>query len=656
MNRARLNLQTLEARDVPAFVAALDATGNATFTGDAGADALEIFLSDSGGLSHNRFTAGDPGFESDFDFDSSSPGNQFLRVNAGASTGDVLITVTDAGFNNDVLRYSNGIRGQSGQGDTFTFAANSLHHATDSDENNLNLFDVRFSWDASLREIQLFGTGGSDTVLVVGQPNPNQALRIDAGGGENDGVFIGDDGPFLTGSLDGLAGRINVVAAEQTRVLDQLSSSGATYTVTTEGIARTKAGHPDLFVQLDAGFAGILRLETSDGDDTVLVTGVPFQVNNLIDSLPIFTGGGVDTVTVRPDRFTEVNVVGSGNDRLIVDAAGLAVQSFDPIPDGRVRTEGRRDVRFLRVLSAQLLNGSLPPAAPAAVPGGDLLAVAGAGTVRVFNGDGSLRFELPLGGFAGTPFVATGDVTGDGIDDVFVGLAAGNAPLVGLFDGATGALLLAGEAFENAFRGGVSVALGDLTGDGRAELLVGTASGGGRVRAFDLHGGGLLGEFVPLPGIGDGVALAAADLTGDGIAEVLVGAARGSSAVRAFDVTRAALAFELLAFGSAANGVSLGAGDLDGDGIAEVLVGSLSVGSRVLVLGATGAPRAEFDAFPGFADGVSVAAHDRTGDGRAEVLVGANGTGAVRVFGGDPLAELLSFGALPPGTGPIVVG
>lgn len=675
MNRARLALQTLEARDVPAFVAALDATGNATFTGNGSADLLVVSANGQGELVHNRFLAGDAGFVSAADFDSTQAGEQRFD-NTGTLT---RVRVVDTG-RNDTFRFdTTQFQRVSDEALNFTIGAGGAGARLDLDADSFVRTgrNFAFEWDSSLTTVHLRTEGPNvtgDFVDVNAAPFAGQTLRIETGFG-NDQVRIG----AAAGSLDAVFGTIEVLMGGGNNDLLNIDDTdglggGRTYGVSAGSTTRQRAGLPPLLIRHEEGDIEQYTLSASNNADQIVIAGALILPGDIV-GMDIRGNGGADTFHVAPDAQSPLAIRGGGpvvspGDVLLLDLTGTSILAQGNTPDGALSFTLRASIGFTDIETVAVggpvvlpnVDAAVPPVAPPPAPpaavaaGGDLLAVAGAGTVRVFNGDGSLRFELPLGGFAGTPFVATGDVTGDGTDDVLVGLAAGNAPLVGLFDGATGALLLAGEVFERAFRGGVSVALGDLTGDGRAELLAGTASAGGRVRAFDLHGGGLLGEFVPLPGIGDGVALAAADLTGDGIAEVVVGAASGSSAVRAFDVTRAALAFELLAFGGAANGVSLGAGDLDGDGLAEVLVGSRSVGSRVQVLGATGAPRAEFDAFPGFAGGVSVAAHDQNGDGRAEVLVGANGTGAVRAFGGDPLAELFTFAALPPGTGPSVVG
>ena len=93
-------------------------SGVATMTGDASGDLLVI--SQSGGLfRHNRFTAGDPGFNSDIDFDSGICGDQTLSattavININAGDGDDAIGLDnvdvrgtiDGGIGNDILEHA----------------------------------------------------------------------------------------------------------------------------------------------------------------------------------------------------------------------------------------------------------------------------------------------------------------------------------------------------------------------------------------------------------------------------------------------------------------------------------------------------------------------------------------------------------------------
>ena len=66
------------------------------------------------------------------------------------------------------------------------------------------------------------------------------------------------------------------------------------------------------------------------------------------------------------------------------------------------------------------------------------------------------------------------------------GAAPGEPPVVTVFDAATGAVVRQFEAYEDAFRGGVSVAVGDVTGDGVPDIVTAPGVGGGPViKVFD---------------------------------------------------------------------------------------------------------------------------------------------------------------------------
>jgi len=85
--------------------------------------------------------------------------------------------------------------------------------------------------------------------------------------------------------------------------------------------------------------------------------------------------------------------------------------------------------------------------------------------------------------------------------------------------------------FKFSSRGDVSLSTGDIDGDGKDELIAG--DGAGVVKASSQHSasrvmifktdGSPAGGFVPFANFPYGLSVAAADLTGDGIAEVLVG-------------------------------------------------------------------------------------------------------------------------------------
>src|SRR5262249_40154707 len=89
--------------------------------------------------------------------------------------------------------------------------------------------------------------------------------------------------------------------------------------------------------------------------------------------------------------------------------------------------------------------------------------VGGGPHVKVYNADGSLRFSFFAydPSFTGGVHVATGDVNGDGVDDIITGAGVNGGPHVKVFDGVTGNLIQSFFAFAPNFLGGINVATGD---------------------------------------------------------------------------------------------------------------------------------------------------------------------------------------------------
>jgi hypothetical protein len=103
-------------------------------------------------------------------------------------------------------------------------------------------------------------------------------------------------------------------------------------------------------------------------------------------------------------------------------------------------------------------------------------------------------------------------VNGDGRADVVTGAGAGGGPHVKVFNGVQGNLLHSFFAFDPAFQGGVTVAAGDVNGDGRADVVTGAGPGGGpHVKAFSGVDGSPFAAFDAfLPEVDDEVLVAVA--------------------------------------------------------------------------------------------------------------------------------------------------
>jgi len=253
-------------------------------------------------------------------------------------------------------------------------------------------------------------------------------------------------------------------------------------------------------------------------------------------------------------------------------------------------------------------------------------------TVTVYDAaSGAVKFSFQAynSTFRGGVRIAVGDVTGDGYQDVIVAPGRGMTPTVKIYDGVTGQLAGSFDAYTPLFQGGVNLAVGDVNGDGRDDVITGADAGGGpHVKVFDLASSQVLHSFFAYAGnFFGGVRVAAGDVNGDGRTDIVTSPGAGTSPlIRVFDgMNRQVIrAFEAYSSGWR-GGVFVAAGDVNGDGRADIVTGAgAGGGPHIRVF--NGTTTTEIYGFYGsvssFVGGVKVAARDLDGDGKAEVLVG----------------------------------
>ncbi len=248
--------------------------------------------------------------------------------------------------------------------------------------------------------------------------------------------------------------------------------------------------------------------------------------------------------------------------------------------------------------------------------------------------------------FRGGVRVASGDCTGDGVPDLITGSGPGAAPLIQVFDGASGQLVDRFFAYEESYQGGVLLAAGDMNRDGFVDILVSPDQGGGpRIRIFDGRTGMVTADFF---GIDDanfrgGARVGLGDVNADGFLDLAVGAGYGGGPrVALFDgkamVTQnqgVKLVADFFVFEpSLRNGVYLTVGDLDGDGFGDLIAaGGPGGGPRVLGLhgpsllagdGQMHVPMVNFFVEdPQSRGGVRIIAKDLDGDRLADLVTGS---------------------------------
>jgi hypothetical protein len=350
------------------------------------------------------------------------------------------------------------------------------------------------------------GVGGDDLVAFTGTPIAGSqvrfdddfgAMRVEATDTSIRFQFITRSGAVIdTHTIQAVPLPTVTVAATDATAAEPGTNTG-TFTVT-----RTGSTAASLAVNLTVGGTAV------HGADYAAIGG----------TVTIPAGSATATIRVTPvdDGVTE------GSETAIVSIAPNSAYAV-----------GTANTATVTVLDDDVSVAAGPVYAVAAGPG------AGSPQVIVYNANGSVRFRLvAFPGFVGGVRVATGDVTGDGTADVVAAAGPGGGPHVRVFDGRTGGLVREFFAFSPGFAGGVFVAAADLTGDGRAEVVVGAGAGGGpHVRVFSVATGAeVFGFFAFDVGFTGGVSVAAGDVTGDSRADVIVGAGPGGGPhVKAFD-------------------------------------------------------------------------------------------------------------------------
>jgi predicted outer membrane repeat protein len=319
----------------------------------------------------------------------------------------------------------------------------------------------------------------------------------------------------------------------------------------------------------------------------------------------------------------------------------------------------------------------LVPAASAPVMefirGGIFAISSASGRVQVRRtSDGAVLADFaPYGaGYTGGVSVAVGDINGDGYLDVVTGQLSGGAEVkvydgkalvTGTFDSTNpdASLITHFLAYDPSYHVGVNVAVGDINGNGFDDIVTGAIAGNPHVKVYsglDIANKtfrpsepetSLLTSFFAY-GLqyNVGVNVAVGDINGDGFADIVTGATVGNPHVKVYDgaaMARDNVGFQsenhilsqFFAYGVQFNiGVNVAVGDVNGDGYGDIITGATAGNPHVKVfdgkslMSGTAADGSIIDQFFAyglqFNVGTTVAATDFDGNGMAEILTGAS--------------------------------
>jgi hypothetical protein len=247
--------------------------------------------------------------------------------------------------------------------------------------------------------------------------------------------------------------------------------------------------------------------------------------------------------------------------------------------------------------------------------------------------------------------VAVGDVNGDGWPDIIVG--EGPTPFspggsrFGVWNGKTG-VWIGGFANSTTYRGGFRVGAGDIDGDKRDEIFLcrGPSSEATTATIYRLNGT-IIGQATQSTGLGfftgqhtyNGCRVAGGDVTGDGKDEMVVIFEGPNNTLWVHDhAGMNVLRSKPLGSGYAGT-ISVAVGDRGGDGKAEVFLGRMLASDKVpgvsifdgaALMSSSTLPVATVT-FPItnsiYNSGVYIAARDLNGDGLTELLAKLTTTG-----------------------------
>lgn len=249
--------------------------------------------------------------------------------------------------------------------------------------------------------------------------------------------------------------------------------------------------------------------------------------------------------------------------------------------------------------------------------------------VRVIAKDGSVVSEFkPYAAKTNAGVrIATCDLNGDGTDEIVTAPGVGSAITIRIFNARGTPVILPNgiRPFSKKFKGGATIVCGDVSGDGRPEIIVAPGKGGSANVLLYVNTGAKTGSLAPYgKKFKGGFELGLADLDGNGTKELLIAPESGARPVLLMSGNGKKLTGGFSPFGKKfKGGMTVAGGDTNADGKEEIIVAPRSASKPLVkVYGSNGTKLlSQFYAYPRtFRGGVKVSSGDVNGDGIADII------------------------------------
>lgn len=176
--------------------------------------------------------------------------------------------------------------------------------------------------------------------------------------------------------------------------------------------------------------------------------------------------------------------------------------------------------------------------------------------------------------------IAVGDLTGDGKDEIVLGSGSGRSSEIKVFSGKGAFLNWTVKPFAADFKGGVDVAVADVDGDGLGDIVAAQhITGQGYIKIYKYSSKKVINSFRSFPNwFSGGINIAAGDVTGDSKAEIIVGTElKNTARVRVFSKGGTLLNQEFYPYGTNyTGGVDVAVGDVVAGGKKELVTAANS--------------------------------------------------------------------------------